>query len=92
MAQPHHTLPDGRLPVGQRQNLANRYLSFVPFEDKYAVWPQHSERFFETRAQVIAPCVFIQAPVFLTHPGVFPDTFKVGRVKHNNRERVINER
>lgn len=86
------TLADRRHLIRQRQNLANRYLSFVPLEDKYAMWPQHSERFFETRAQVIAPSVFVQAPVFLTHPSVFTNTRQMRRVKYNNRERGIGER
>ncbi|HBQ2227164.1 TPA: hypothetical protein NBP60_004938 [Klebsiella pneumoniae] len=68
------------------------YLGFVPFEDDYAVWPQHAKSLFKTCAQVIAPDIFVQATVFLNHPSVFAHSFKMRLVKHDNGERGLSER
>lgn len=40
------------LNLCQRQNLADRDLRFVPFEDESAVWPQDPERLSKPGAQV----------------------------------------
>lgn len=37
------TLTDDWLNIRQRQNLANRDLRFIPFENEHTVWPQHPE-------------------------------------------------
>ncbi|MOA45797.1 hypothetical protein D3C78_1682330 [compost metagenome] len=63
-------LPDSRFFVCKGDDLANRYLGFVPLEDQHTVWTQHSESLGKSGAQFIAPCFTVKLPVLLALPAV----------------------
>lgn len=72
------SLANCRFHVCKRQNLANRYLCFVPFEDEHTMWPQHAKSFFESGSQVRTPRFLFNRPYFLPIQADWPTRSKCG--------------
>ncbi len=84
-------LADDWLYICQGQNLAYGDLRFIPFEDEYAVWPQHPECLPEPCTQVITPRFFVKLPVLFSHPRIVANSFEMGWIEHDYRESVVSE-